>query len=260
MARIFNILSFLITLQFYLCATPINFSLNSELPGPVSHDLWDRLLKKHVGQDGFVDYQGMVRDSAALNDYLDLLASSHPDKSWSKAQVMAYWINAYNAYTVKLIVDHYPLSSIKDIKKGIPFVNTVWDIKFIYIQGKTYDLNNIEHGILRKDYNDARIHAAVNCASFSCPKLRPEAFVADKLDEQLDDSMKSFVNDQLRNQISAEKAQLSSIFNWFKGDFKSHAGSLEAFINKYSKQKISGKTVITFLDYDWSINDVNQKI
>lgn len=259
MVRIFNILFFLITLQF-LFAAPINSSLNSELPGPVSHDLWDRLLKKHVGQDGFVDYQGMVRDSAGLIDYLDLLASSHPGDSWSKAQVMAYWINAYNAYTVKLIVDNYPLSSIKDIKRGIPFINTVWDIKFIHIQGKTYDLNNIEHGILRKDFNDARIHAAVNCASFSCPKLRPEAFVADKVDEQLDDSMRSFVNDQLRNQISTDKAQLSSIFNWFKGDFKSHAGSLEAFINKYSKQKISEKTTITFLDYDWSINDVNQKI
>lgn len=229
----------------------------ASLPGVITHEQWDVLLKKHVKADGFVDYNGFVQDSVALNEYLQLLSSSHPQSSWSKSQEMAYWINAYNAFTIKLIVDHYPVSSIKDIKRGIPFVNTVWDIKFIEIEGQAYDLNKIEHGILRKKFKDARIHAAVNCASVSCPRLRNEAFTADRLDEQLDDAMRGFINDHFRNNISAGKAELSSIFSWFKGDFKNASGSLENFINQYAEQKINDNTKINFMNYDWSLNDIS---
>ncbi|MCB0663353.1 MAG: DUF547 domain-containing protein, partial [Saprospiraceae bacterium] len=140
-------------------------------------------------------------------------------------------------------------------KNGIPFVNTVWDIKFIKIQGKEYDLNNIEHSILRKDFKDARIHAAVNCASYSCPVLRNEAFVASKLDAQLDDSMRKFVNDTRRNRISENDPKLSSIFKWFSGDFKDDAGSVRAFVNKYAKTKIKDGANIDYLEYDWRLND-----
>lgn len=229
------------------------------LEPPISHEIWDGLLKKHVQQDGFVDYKGFVNDRAQLDKYLSLLSSTHPDDSWSRAEQMAYWINAYNAFTVKLIVDHYPVASIKDIKRGIPFVNTVWDIKFIEIQGQKYDLNNIEHGILRKEFKDARIHAAVNCASYSCPRLRGEAFTAAKLEAQLDDAMRIFVNDPLRNQITAEKGELSAIFNWFSGDFKDDAGSVRAFVNQYAKEKLKPDAKITHLDYDWSLNDMKVK-
>jgi hypothetical protein len=222
---------------------------------PVTHELWDALLKKHVRADGMVDYKGFVRDSNELNCYLRVLESAHPnDKSWSRNEQMVYWINAYNAYTIQLIVRNYPMSSIKDIKKGVAFVNSVWDLKFIRIQGFTYDLNNIEHNILRPVFKDARIHAAINCASFSCPKLLPEAYTADKLDTQLDTAMRGFVNDPLRNRISPEKAEISEIFKWFKGDFE-RDGSLRDFLNKYSVVKITEKTDISHIDYDWALNE-----
>ncbi len=222
---------------------------------PVTHELWDALLKKHVRADGFVDYKGFIHDSAELNAYLKVLESAHPnDKNWSRNEQMAYWINAYNAYTIQLIVRNYPVASIKDIKKGVAFVNSVWDIKFIKIQGFSYDLNNIEHNILRPVFKDARIHAAINCASYSCPKLLNEAFTADKLESQLDATMRGFVNDPLRNRITADKAEISEIFKWFKGDFE-RDGSLRDFLNKHSNVKITEKTGISHIDYNWALNE-----
>lgn len=222
---------------------------------PVTHEAWDALVKKHVRQDGFVDYKGFIRDSNELNGYLRLLESAHPnDKNWTRNEQMAYWINAYNAYTVQLILRNYPVSSIKDIKKGVAFVNSVWDIKFIKIQGFMYDLNNIEHNILRAVYKDARIHAAINCASWSCPKLLGEAYTAANLDKQLDAAMRSFVNDPARNRIRADKAEISEIFKWFKGDFE-RGGNLRDFLNRYSDVKITDKTDISHIDYDWRLNE-----
>ena len=224
--------------------------------GAITHERWDQLLKKHVKKDGFVDYKGFIGDSIELNRYLAQLSAVHPDdKSWARNEQMAYWINAYNAFTVKLIVQNYPVNSIKDIKKGIAFVNSVWDIKFIKIKGYTYDLNNIEHNILRPVFKDARVHAAINCASYSCPQLRNEAYTAEKLEGQLTDGMKKFLADPLRNKITPGKAEISSIFKWFKGDFDRDGGTLIGFINKYSEQKISDKTEPTYLDYNWQLNE-----
>jgi Protein of unknown function, DUF547 len=223
---------------------------------PVTHEKWDALLKKHVNNDGWVNYKGFLADSAALNIYLRLLETSHPsDKNWSRNEQMAYWINAYNAYTVQLIVRNYPVESIKDIKKGVAFINSVWDMKFIKIQGYTYDLNNIEHNILRPVFKDARVHAAVNCASYSCPKLLNEAFTAEKLESQLDMSMRGFVNDPVRNRISTEKAEISEIFKWFKGDFERDAGSVRQFLARYATAKVTDKTDISHIDYDWRLNE-----
>lgn len=226
-------------------------------PGkPITHEIWNGLLQKHVRADGFVDYKNFQRDTAELNRYLDLLSANRPDeKTWTRNEQMAYWINAYNAFTISLILQHYPVKSIKDIKHGVAFVNSVWDIKFIRIGGKSYDLNNIEHGILRSDFKDARIHAAINCASYSCPRLRNEAYTADQLEAQLDDAMRGFINDGQRNQISARQARVSPIFNWFGGDFRRDAGSLRNFLNKYSKVPVAKSTGISFLDYDWRLNE-----
>lgn len=224
---------------------------------PISHSSWDALLKKHVSAAGWVDYRGFISDSLALNAYLDLLRSSHPsDQTWSREEQMAYWINAYNAFTVKLVADHYPVASIKDIRPGLPFVNTVWDIKFINIQGHVYDLNNIEHNILRPVFKDPRIHAAVNCASYSCPRLSTEAFVPERLHEQLDAAMRQFVNDPLRNPISAQSTTLSEIFKWFAGDFSDQAGSVRDFINRYAATPIPAEASLNYLDYDWRLNDL----
>jgi Protein of unknown function, DUF547 len=224
---------------------------------PISHEAWDQLLRKHVKSGGMVDYKGFVQDSSALKAYLDQLSSVHPDdKTWTRQEQMAYWINAYNAFTIKLIVDNYPVASIKDIKRGIAFVNSVWDIKWIKIKDYTYDLNNIEHNILRPVFKDARIHAAVNCASYSCPALRNEAYTAEKLETQLDDAMRSFLADPLRNEIKPDQARISEIFKWFKGDFERNEGSLLNYLNKYGPQKLNPNVKIEHIDYDWRLNDL----
>lgn len=222
---------------------------------PVSHAIWDSLLRQHVNEAGFVDYKGFIRDSVRFNEYLDLLSRNHPnEKNWSKDERLAYWINAYNAFTIKLIMKHYPVGSIKDIKSGIPFINTVWDIKFIDIEGATYDLNNIEHGIIRPKFKDPRIHFAVNCASYSCPKLLDEAYTGDKLDKQLDRVTKEFLADSKRNIIKKDEVKLSKILSWYRGDFSQYDDILD-FVNAYGPIQVSPDAKVDYLPYDWSLNE-----
>jgi hypothetical protein len=222
---------------------------------PVSHDIWNGLLQKNVDANGHVNYKGFKSEEAQLEKYLNILRAAHPNTDkWSKDERLAYWINAYNAFTVELIIKNYPCKSIKDLGGAIYKVNTPWDIKFITIQGITYDLNNIEHDIIRKEFNEPRIHFAVNCASVSCPNLRNEAFVASRLNEQLDDQARKFINDKSKNNISANSAQLSKLFTWFKGDFTKE-GTVVAFINKYGTVKLSEKAKIDYLEYNWNLNE-----
>jgi hypothetical protein len=220
---------------------------------PFTHEQWTNLLQKHVNPDGWVNYDGFIKDSLQLNNYLQQIESNYPnEKNWSREQILAYWINAYNAYTVQIVIRNYPVASIKDIKPGVAFLNSVWDIKFITIEGEQLDLNNIEHNILRK-MNEPRIHFAVNCASYSCPKLLNTAYEAATIDNQLNQQAIDFINDPKRNVIAAEKADVSSIFNWFTGDF-TNDGSLKDFLNKYSKVPITENTGINFLEYNWNLN------
>jgi hypothetical protein len=222
---------------------------------PISHELWDSLVQKYVSEDGKVNYKGFIQDSVLFNSYLSLLKNNHPnDKNWSKKEQLAYWINAYNAFTVKLIVDHYPVKSIKNIKNGLPFINSVWDIKFIKIEGATYDLNNLEHSILRSKFDEPRSHFAINCASVSCPNLRNEAYTAALLEDQLTEQAKLFLNNPVKNKISADKIELSKIFSWFRKDFKKK-GSLIDFLNNYAPVKINKNAEIDYLDYDWNLNE-----
>ncbi|GDX46222.1 DUF547 domain-containing protein [Bacteroidota bacterium] len=223
---------------------------------PVQHGEWDALVKKHVSKNGMVDYQGFLKDKKQLQVYLDKLSANRPTSKWSKNEKMAFWINAYNAFTVKLILDHYPIKSIKDIKRGIPFVNSVWDITFIPMGKDKIDLNYIEHTILRKEFKDPRIHAAINCASFSCPLLRNEAYYASRLDEQLNDAMRKFVNDPQRNQLDKSNIKISKIFSWFAGDFKLNGLSVVDYLNKYAKKRVQENARIDFLEYQWELNDV----
>lgn len=225
---------------------------------PIEHGAWTDLLQKHVSDQGNVNYAAFVQDSLALNDYLQTLQTNHPNENnWSKNEQLAYWINAYNAFTVKLICDNYPVKSIKDIGSGpnIPFVNTPWDIKFIKIEDQTYDLNDIEHGIIRGNFAEPRIHFAVNCASVSCPALLNKAFEAATLDTQLDKVARSFINNPAKNSIKENQVQLSKIFSWFSGDFTQKAESVSAFINQYAEQKIPDDASLEYLDYDWNLNE-----
>jgi Protein of unknown function, DUF547 len=224
---------------------------------PISHALYDSLLHKYVNHEGLVDYKSFIKDSLIFNKYLNLLSQNHPnEKNWTKDERLAYWLNAYNAFTIKLICQYYPVASIKDVKKGIPFVNDTWTIDFIKIEGKTYNLNTIEHGIVRPKFNDPRVHTALNCASMSCPKLLNEAYKAEHLTEQLDAQMREFLKDSSRNKIiSSEKAELSKIFTWFEGDFKKISPSVIAFINKYAAVKLNENAKLTYWDYDWKLNE-----
>ncbi|MBB6325073.1 hypothetical protein FHS59_000688 [Algoriphagus iocasae] len=236
-------------------AEKVELGNNTKAENGPNHTPWDELLKKHVDASGMVDYEGFVKDKAKLEAYLKTLSSKKPDKSWSREEQLAYWINAYNAFTVKLIVDNYPTKSIKDLGPAlkIPLVSDVWHYKFFQIEGEDFNLDEIEHGILRKDFDEPRIHFAVNCASISCPPLLNEAFVPSKLESQLNSQAEAFINGGTRNKISKNSVQLSSIFSWFKGDFTDN-GTLIDFLNKYSKVKIDQNAKISYLDYDWNLN------
>ena len=261
-----NFTLLLLVFSLFNCSSVSNIK-NTSIP--IDHTVFDNLLKKHVAVDGAVNYKGFIEDKVEFEKYLTLLKNNHPNKrNWSKEEQLAYWINAYNAFTVKLIIDHYPVKSIKDIKSGVVFVNSVWDIKFINIEEQEYDLNNIEHGIIRKEFDEPRIHFAVNCASYSCPRLRNEAFIAEKLEAQLEDQTRKFFNDTRKNQIiSKDKIILSSILKWYSTDFtekgflsrlfggNGRSEKLIRFVNPYVDIDISKNAEVEFMDYRWDLNE-----
>lgn len=228
-------------------------SFEEEERRTITHENWTKLVEQHVTLSGKVNYKGFIKDKIALDDYLDTLSNHPPGKNWNEAEQLSYWINAYNAFTVKLIIDHYPLKSIKDIAGNLPMINSPWDMKFFKIGGVDFDLNTIEHEILRKKFEEPRIHFAINCASFSCPKLRNEAFEANKLEEQLEDQTNYFINNKSKNKVSKEKTELSQIFSWFESDFKKEM-PVKSFLKKYHKGNFNENNKVDYLEYNWSLN------
>lgn len=245
----------LVSVFFFTTCSP-KYKISSKSK-PITHEDWDSLLKTYITANGLVDYQGFQSDRKKLDSYLQKLSSHHPnDKNWSKEEQLTYWMNAYNAFTVELILENYPLESIKDVVSGpsIAFVSSPWDIKFIEIEGAIYDLNNVEHNFLRKRLEEPRIHFGINCASISCPNLPPFAFEANKVYEQLDELAKGFINNTQKNKITVDKIQISKIFKWFGSDFTKN-GTLIDFLNRYSNTPINAKAEIEHLDYDWNLNE-----
>ena len=224
-------------------------------PSADLHKSWDELLKAHV-KDGLVDYKGLVKEKEELHAYCKLLSNTPPTEAWSKDDQLAFWINTYNAFTVQLIVDNYPVKSIKDLNPSlsVPLLHTVWTSTKFKIGDKEYSLDDVENKLLRDKFKEARIHFAINCASMSCPPLRNEAFIGKRVQEQLDDQARSFINNPRYNKITKSKADLSKIFTWFSGDFKKH-GTVVDFLNKYSKVKIDADAELSYMDYDWSLNE-----
>jgi hypothetical protein len=218
-----------------------------------AHTAWDALLKKHVSAKGVVDYRGFISDSVALNGYLGQLAANPPqEKSWSRDEQLAYWLNAYNAYTVQLIARHYPLKSINDIKKA--GAKSPWDIPFIALNGTRFTLNHIEHEVLRKQFADPRVHFAIVCASQSCPKLATEAFEAGKLNGQLDRLTREFLDDPSRNKITAGRPRYRR-FSTGSRMISPKRAPVPDFINQYATAKIGKGAKIGYLAYDWGLND-----
>ncbi len=212
----------------------------------LDHSLWSEILESSVKKNGTVNYNALKENDSNLNAYLNLFKNVKPTKNWTKADKLAYWINAYNAFTVKLIIDNYPLKSIKDL-------NSPWDKKFILIGGKLLSLNYIEHEILRK-MNEPRIHFAIVCASVSCPKLQNTAFEASNIEDQLTNATKEFLADTTKNNLSQNSIKISKLFKWFSSDFKQE-GSLIDFLNKYSEITISQRARKRYKDYDWNLNE-----
>jgi len=211
-----------------------------------THEIWDELLKKHVSDNGNVDYKGFKEEQLELYKYFKVLNVSLPNQAHTEAYALAYWINTYNAFTIDLILRNYPIKSIKDIKDP-------WDQRLWKLGDKWYNLNDIEHQILRK-IDEPRIHFAIVCASFSCPKLQNNAFTAEDIDYQLTNATKEFLSDSNRNEISKNSLKLSKIFQWFSKDFKQN-GSVIDFLNKYSDVNISEKAKRSFKYYDWALNE-----
>ncbi len=241
-----------------------------------SHSAWNVLLQKHVrwlpdGKQSRVDYKSFAANRAALKEVLQAF-SAVPKAAfdgWSAPQQMAFLINAYNAFTVELVLNAYPqLQSIKDL--GSLF-QSPWKKKFFSLLGEPRHLDWIEHEQLRPNYNEPRVHAAVNCASIGCPALRDEAFTAAKLPAQLEDGMRRFLGDRSRNRVAKGQLEVNEIFKWFREDFeKGHQGfhRLEDVFARYAEQLSDLATEQTalrarqlpvrFLDYDWSLNDLGR--
>lgn len=242
-----------------------------------SHAAWTTLLRRHVrlldgGRATQLRYAAMAQDRAALKAYLDALSAVPAEAfdGFTKAQRMAFLVNAYNAFTVELILTRYPrLESIKDLGS---FLQSPWKPKWVPLLGAKVSLDDIEHGMLRQRgrFDDFRVHFAVNCASIGCPALREEAFVAERLDMQLDDMAQRFMSDRSRNRYNAERRRLevSKIFDWFGEDWTlGHRGvsSLQQFLARHAdrladgpadRERIrAGGVPVDFLDYDWRLND-----
>lgn len=224
-----------------LTSTTANSAVN------IDHSQWDKLLKKYVNSQGMVDYKGFKNDEAKLDEYLQMLSENKPNDKWSVQELLAYYINLYNAATVKLIVENYPVKSIKDI-------DGAWTKGRVSVGEKMLSLGGIENGILRK-MKEPRIHFAINCASLSCPKLLDEAYTAAKINEQLDRATKEFINSD-KNDISAGNPKVSAIFDWYAKDYKMNGKQdVIGFINKYSNTKINPGANLSYKNYNWELNE-----
>lgn len=238
-----------------------------------SHAGWNRLLGAHAqwnaaGTATSVDYAGFGRDRPELVRYLAGASSVElaQFRRWSQSEREAFLINVYNAATVELVLTRYPdLKSIKEI--GGLFMSP-WKLPVLPLLGRRRSLDDIEHTLLRgaTDYDDPRIHFAVNCASLGCPALRPEAYLGARLDAQLDDQTRRFLRDRSRNRYDTRSAgvQVSRIFDWYDGDFDAHADGVNAFLARYPaelgldaeavKRLRAGRMPVTFAAYDWRLN------
>ncbi len=240
-----------------------------------THSDWNRLLSRHVvtAEDGYatrVRYRAFAKDRAALHGYLAALsrASESEFSTWSRPERLAFLINAYNAFTIEKVLSRYPdLLSIRDF--GSVFGNP-WKDRFFTLLGRMQNLDGIEHGMIRAPgvFDEPRIHFAVNCAATGCPALREEAYVAARLDAQLEAQTVRFLSDRSRNRIERGVLRISRIFDWYREDFSAGNRGWHAtagFVAQYARylsdteperQSIrESRYAIEFLDYDWRLND-----
>lgn len=233
----------------------------------IDHGAWGEFLDRYLvtGTDGVnrVAYGDVTPDDAAkLDGYIDDLAGTSIS-DFDRPEQMAYWLNLYNALTIKVILDHYPVESIRDIdiSPGL-FSDGPWGKKLLEIEGETVSLDDIEHQILRPIWQDPRIHYGVNCASIGCPNLQPVPFAADDLDRQLDAAAVEFVNHPRAAGVQGDEVAVSSIYSWFEEDFDGSDTGVIAHLKAYAEPSLAMKleevTGISGHDYDWQLNDTTK--
>ena len=232
----------------------------------IDHSAWNRFLGQYVrqGTDGInrVQYSRVNdTDRQQLQQYIASLEQL-PVRSYSAAQQLAYWINLYNAVTIDVVLQHYPVSSIRDIDISPGFFSDgPWGKKLLTIEGQPVSLNDIEHRILRPLWQDPRLHYALNCASLGCPNLSTRAFTADTLDTMLDQAATAYINDPRGVSFENGKLYVSSIYNWFRGDFGDSDRAIIDHLQRYAsallKEKLSTSGSISGYRYNWSLNDAS---
>ncbi len=251
--------------RLLLAASLLFITVNTQAEETFSHDDWNSVLSEHVNEKGYVDYQGLKDNSAAFDRYIQRIEStspvSNPELFPSKAEQLAYYMNAYNAQVFKGVLSRGPEQ--KSVWRGLISGYNFFVKMKITVGGQRTNLKKLEDDIIRAEFLDPRIHAAINCASISCPRLPQEAFLAANLEEQLDDAMREFVNSDLHVQLDQTRrtAKVSKIFKWFKEDFIQHEksnGNLQPtllhYINHYRDIKIPADFKIEFLSYNKYIN------
>ncbi len=227
--------------------------------GSIDNSIYARLLDKHV-QGGLVDYKGLKADQAELEKYLGILAEVKVP-ALSENEAFAYFINVYNAWTLKLILDNYPgIDSIKDIGS---FFKGPWSIEFVKLRNKTVTLDDVEHEIMRPRFQDPRLHFVVNCASMGCPRLHDAPFEAETLDATLDMLTSKNINDPYFNSFSNGELKLVKVFDWYGEDWGGEQDKI-AFVRRYAKGELqrklenwSGEIDVDYMDWNWALNDVN---
>ena len=229
----------------------------------IDHSPWQAILDNFVSASSnginLVDYKSLQTNSSSLKSYVDQLEAIDP-RQFKLDEQFAYWVNLYNAATVQLIVENYPVSSITKIKSGL-FSFGPWDKKWIEVAGETLSLNDIEHGILRPIWNDERIHFAVNCASIGCPNLAKQAFTSNNTERLLEEAAKAYINHPRGVTIEKGKLQLSSIFDWYKVDFEQNDSTLINHLTQYANPELKSQLLALDNDkfdhdYDWSLNEL----
>jgi hypothetical protein len=215
----------------------------------VNYFYYNNFLLKYVTEKGVVDYDKIYQNKSELREIIEKFEKIKPTIYWTNNENLAFWINVYNLYSIKLVIDNYPIKSIKEI-------NNAWKKDFIVFNGIPVSLDYIDEKVLRP-LGDPRYHFAINCTSYSCPAFLNEAYDYEKIDSQLQNAAELFINDASKNEISSRKATISKVFDWYQKDFTTK-GTLIQFLNEFSKTKLKDDAVITFQEYNWKLSKVER--
>lgn len=219
------------------------------------HEPWHNLLVRHVTPDGRLDYKELLEEEDQVRAYVQSLRRVKPDPTaWTPNETKAFWINAYNAAATSLVLDHYPVTSINDIRiKTIGGLKSPWEAPVLNVGGQLYSLNQIEQ-LLLNQFHDPRVHFALMYAAASCPPVLAAAYDARRLHEQLDAQARRFINDPAYNQLAPAQVQLSGLFEAYAAEFGSGAYLLD-FLNRYARTPVPATARIDYLSFSWALND-----